>query len=491
MGKNPNNYTHIFKYTGVFGGIQGLNILVGLVRNKLVALLLGPQGMGLVALFNSSVKLLNDSTNLGLPMSAVRKIADAYENGQEADTARMVRLVRSWCLLTALVGTLLCCCLSTMLDAWTFSWGNHVWHFVFLSPLVGLMAVTGGEMAVLKGIRQLGQLARISVYNVLAATALSVPIYWYFGEKGIVPSLVLVGAMQMVLTVWFSCRHFRYRVSLSLAFLSQGIDIVKLGLAFVLAGVVGSGADFLIRSWLNYHASVAMVGLFNAGYMLAVTYAGMVFTALESDYFPRLSAISAQRVELCRLVNSQTEVSLIMITPLLVALIVGIPILLPLLFSSKFLPVAGMIQVSALSMFCKALYLPVEYIPLAKGDSRSYFFLELINDVCMVTAVLVGFNFFGLKGAGYGLLTSAAVEMVVSYLYVRYKYGFILSAALLRTIACFAPWLLAAFLLTFLQVGWGYWLIGMALVVITSVLAARAINEKSEVWKRIKQKLGR
>ena len=132
MGKNPNNYTHIFKYTGVFGGIQGLNILVGLVRNKLVALLLGPQGMGLVALFNSSVKLLNDSTNLGLPMSAVRKIADAYENGQEADTARMVQLVRSWCLLTALVGTLLCCCLSTVLDAWTFSWGNHVWHFVFL-----------------------------------------------------------------------------------------------------------------------------------------------------------------------------------------------------------------------------------------------------------------------------------------------------------------------------------------------------------------------
>lgn len=112
-----------------------------------------------------------------------------------------------------------------------------------------------------------------------------------------------------------------------------------------------------------------------------------------------------------------------------------------------------MIQVSALSMFCKALYLPIEYIPLAKGDSRSYFFLELINDVCMVTAVLVGFNLFGLKGAGYGLLTSAAVEMVVSYLYVRYKYGFILSAALLRTIACFAPWLLAAFLLTFCK--WG------------------------------------
>ena len=36
------NYGHILKYTGVFGGVQGLNILLGLVRNKIVALLLGP-----------------------------------------------------------------------------------------------------------------------------------------------------------------------------------------------------------------------------------------------------------------------------------------------------------------------------------------------------------------------------------------------------------------------------------------------------------------
>ena len=44
--QKENSYGHVLKYTGVFGGVQGLNILMGLVRNKLVALLLGPAGAG-------------------------------------------------------------------------------------------------------------------------------------------------------------------------------------------------------------------------------------------------------------------------------------------------------------------------------------------------------------------------------------------------------------------------------------------------------------
>ena len=48
------SYKHILKYTSVFGTIQGLNILVAMIRNKLVAVILGPGGMGLIALFNST-----------------------------------------------------------------------------------------------------------------------------------------------------------------------------------------------------------------------------------------------------------------------------------------------------------------------------------------------------------------------------------------------------------------------------------------------------
>ena len=68
------SYSHVLKYKGVFGGVQGLNVLIGLVRNKFGAVLLGPDGMGLVSLFNTTVQLISQATHMGISFSAVRQI---------------------------------------------------------------------------------------------------------------------------------------------------------------------------------------------------------------------------------------------------------------------------------------------------------------------------------------------------------------------------------------------------------------------------------
>ena len=76
--EKQNSYTHILKYTGLFGGVQGINILVGLVRNKLVALILGTMGMGFLALYSSTKKLVGDPTKPGFAKSSVRDLSAAY-----------------------------------------------------------------------------------------------------------------------------------------------------------------------------------------------------------------------------------------------------------------------------------------------------------------------------------------------------------------------------------------------------------------------------
>ena len=76
---NTDSYLHILKYISLFGGVQVLNVLIGIVRNKFVAMLLGPQGVGLISLFNSTTKLISDSTNFGISMSAVRNISEDYD----------------------------------------------------------------------------------------------------------------------------------------------------------------------------------------------------------------------------------------------------------------------------------------------------------------------------------------------------------------------------------------------------------------------------
>lgn len=422
--KRADSYRHILKYTSLFGSVQGLSIIVSLARNKLVALLLGPGGMGLVTLFNSVATFISNSTNLGISTSAVKHIS---EIGDPKETAHYINIIRWWCLISGLLGMAVCIALSPLIDSFTFSWGNHTLHYLLLSPMVMLTAMAGGEAAILKGLRRLKALAKAQVMTMLASLAITVPIYYLFGEQGIVPVLVLVALAALIATFVFSNKVCPYRLC-DVKAISEGLPMVRLGVAFMFSAMVGSGAEVLVRSLLNRMADLSAVGLYNAGYMLTFTYAGMVFSAMETDYYPRLSAVNGNSTEESLLANRQMEVSLLLVAPMIVALMLLLPVLIPMLFSNSFVEVVPMAQVAILSMLWKSVTLPIAYIPLARGDSKMFMVLESSYYVVLVALVVVGYRHLGLYGTGVALLLAHIFDLAIEYLTARFRYGYKLAS---------------------------------------------------------------
>lgn len=476
-----NSYEHILKYTGLFGGIQGLNILVSLLRNKCIAVILGPMGMGLMSLFNSTIMLLSNSTNLGLPMSAVRNISAACENDDKQELQRLVTVVRSWCLITALAGMLITIVLCRALNSWSFSWGDHTLHFVMLSPIVAVTAIVGGETAILKGMHSLRPLALVSLIHMVAALIIAVPAFLLFGSAAIIPVLLLTAGVQLLLTLHYSLRLFPYRLSWRREHLGQGADMIRLGMAFVAAGMFGSGADFLIRTFLNNEASLETVGFFNAGYMMTMVYAGMVFSAMETDYFPRLSAVYRDTAQANEAVNRQIEVALLMLSPLLVAFLVGMPIFLPLLYSGQFAPVVGMTQVTVLAMYFRAIKLPIAYLPLAHGDSKSYMLLEAFYDILVVVLVVVLFRRYGLIGAGVAITITTVVDFLFVGVYTHVKYRYRIHWQVLMYLCVQFSLGIAAYVATLLLHGMGYWAAGIALTLISAAVSVVILRKKTQI----------
>ncbi len=491
MEKEKNNisYSHILKYTGLFGGVQGLNILIGLVRNKFVALILGPDGMGLVSLFNSTIRLVSDSTNFGIAMSAVRNVSESIESGDEERLHRVIGTVRTWSLLTALLGMFLCMALSSWLSDWTFSWGDHSLHFVLLSPVVALMAITGGETAILKGGRHLGALAVVSVYNMIFALVCSVPLFYFFGQAGIVPSLFLLALMQCVLTIAYSYKLYRPSFSFSKQYFKEGGDMVRLGTAFVLAGIFGSGAEFILRSYLNNVAELNVVGLYNAGFVLTMTYAGMVFSSMEADYFPRLSGVGELGEELNRMVSRQIEVSLLIISPMLMLFMVVLPVMLPLLFSREFLPMMGMMRFATLAMFFRSINMPMEYIALSRGDSRSYLLLEAAYYMMFLLMAILGWQWGGLTGTGVALLACTVANFMMVLTYVRWRYGYWLSKEVLIYALIQISLAIMTCCFTFMLTGVGYWLSGGLMILASLLVSVRILRSKTHLWSSLKNKV--
>ena len=143
------NYDHVLKYTSVFGGVQGLIILIGLVRNKFMALLLGAGGMGFNALLTSVQNFASQCTNLGISFGAVPRLSGYYEQQRTELVDYYIQVIRLWSMIAAVLGCLFCILVSPLINDLSFTWGNHTLHYAMLGVSVAMIAITGGETAIL------------------------------------------------------------------------------------------------------------------------------------------------------------------------------------------------------------------------------------------------------------------------------------------------------------------------------------------------------
>lgn len=489
--RDSNSYGHVLKYTGIFGGVQGLSILISLVRNKLVAVILGPAGMGLASLFNTAANFLTQATSLGISFSAVRNLSEIIGSGDNGRILRLVKTVRAWSLVASLLGVLVCLAASPLLSRYMFDGESHALEIMMLAPVVAMTTFAGGETALLKGARQLRGLASVQVMMVVVSLITSVPLYLLFGVRGIIPVLQLTALANLLLTMRCSCRLFPLRLRGGMSLPGESTGMVRLGIAFVVSGIFGSGAEMIVRSFLNNAADLGTVGLYNAGYMITVTYAGMVFSAMETDYFPRLSAVNHDTAAVNLAANRQIEVSLLVVAPMLAFLMTALPLLVPLLFSGRFAPVVAMAQAAVLGMYARAMMLPVAYITLAKGHSSAFVVLEGLSAAGLIVAIMACFSRWGLWGAGLAVTLSNVFDLLTILVYARVRYRFRLSRQVVKSLVTLLPTGIVAYTATLLHSVWLGTTVGLAATAVCTALSLRTISRETHLVSKLKNLLTR
>ena len=236
------------------------------------------------------------------------------------------------------------------------------------------------------------------------------------------------------------------------------------------------------------HGSAEDVGYYSNAVVLA-SYVGMlVFSAVETDFFPRLSAVNGDKEKSSKLVDEQTEVLVLLVAPLIVGFIVFLPIIIPLLLRRDFMPMLEMTQWAAMSLFFTALTRPMSFMSLSKGDSFTYLLQELFYDLFMAAAVVLGYQYGGLRLAGIGLFASSVFDWLLNMLITRVRYAYkaqgrvylfaLLHGALIAGTMCF---------LSVLR-GWGYWTIGIVMILVTGSISLYYLNKETNYLQLFIQK---
>ena len=474
----------ILRLTGMLGSVHGFGILSSLVRNKLTAVLLGPAGMGLISLYNTALKLVSDISNLGIPTSSVKCMA-------EVDTGRqkeIVRLTRSLTLFTAVAGMLLMCLCAPLLSRAYFGEEGQSGAFVALSVVVLLSIFSAGEIAVLKGTGFVRAIAHQGVIASVGAVLIVLPFYYYRGVEGIVPALITLQFFVAGVVSCFSMRKFPYRIGIpDKAHYHRARAMVRVGLAFLLTGAVSSAFEFSVRSYMMNFGSLADVGFYNSGYFIVTTYAAVFFAGLDSDFYPQLSSVKGN-AETSALVNARIIVTMQLLSPMLLLFMAAMPLIIPLVYSERFLPAVGYSQLVVLSVLFRGVTLPLEYIALARGRGFVYFLTEGCYSVLTLAGVIVGYHFYGLNGAGWGMAMASAFSLLADCLIVRHYFGYVLTFEIVRLLAeCLLLHLAVLAAMWLLPAGWS---VGITVALVAAGLWRLwlFVRNRTDLLKRKKQK---
>lgn len=472
------SYTQILKSTALIGGSSVVTVLFSVIRNKAMALLLGPAGVGLIGLYSSVADIAYAIAGLGIQASGVRQIAEAVGTGDTERVARTATVLRRTSVVLGLLGALLLAVLAHPIATFTFGDPHYASGILLLSAAILFRLVADGQTALIQGMRDIRTLARINVFAAFFSTVISIPLIYFLGTAGIAVSLVAVAAASLV-TCWWYGRKMRIatRSTSALRVRWEASALLKLGFVFMISGFLTLGAAYAIRIIVLQAEGITAAGLYQAAWTLGGLYASFILQAMGTDFYPRLTAVANDDTECNRLVNEQAQISMLLAGPGLIATLTAAPLVIGLLYSPEFYGAVALLRWICLGMILRIISWPMGFIVLAKGAKGAFFWTEVAATTVHVGLAWLLVGVFGSVGAGAAFFGLYVWHSILIYVIVRRLSGFRWSYENCRLGLVFLPASVLVFAAVTLLPLWPATVIGLLMTMLTGAHSLRVLTE--------------
>ena len=486
------SYGQILKASSIMGGAAGINLLLGMIRTKFVAVLIGTTGVGLLSNFGAVLGLIGALAGLGIQSSGVRDVAVSVGKGDEQAIGRAVLTLRRISWLTGLVGMAVMMLFSPLLSQLTFGSAQYTYDIAALGMIILFANLAGGQMALIQGMRRMGDMARANIFGAGLGTAVAIGCYSALGLRGIVPTLVAVAGIQLVLS-WYFARRVRVpKVALSWKeTLTEANGMVRLGIVFMWNGLLGSAVSYLTVTLITQQISLQAVGIYSAAFALSGMFVNFVLGAMGADYYPRLIAVADDKAAMNRLVNEQTEIGLLLAVPGLLATMAMAPWIIHIFYTSEFLPAVELLQWFILGCLGRVISWPLGFVMLALGKGRWSLLTESSFNIVHIVFIALGLFLFGIEGVALGFCLMYVCYTLAVYLVGGHLIGFKWSAECIKIALMAMPLLIVSLIVSRSLPIWTATIIGTILTIAVSAYSLRGLIQRIGLEHRIIHAIGK
>jgi len=408
----------------VIGSANGVKILLALVRMKVLAVLLGPTGVGLLSIYNSLQGTASTAAGLGMSSSGVRELASS--KGAESDLSRVRRVLLAAHLAQGALAMVAIWLLRHQIAVWLLDSEDYATEVALVGAAVLLTLLMSAHTALLQGLRRIGDLGRVTVLGALGGTAVGVAAVWLFGKEGLIWFVIAQPLTGLGVALFYTQRLPRPtgpRLTLA-AVWSTWKPMAKLGSAFMFGGLLTAGTLLLVRGRIAQELGLDAAGQFAAAWGITMTYVGFLLSAMAADYYPRLAEVIGDRPAAIGLMNDQAQLGLAIGGPVLLLLIGLAPWAITLLYSAEFEDAVTLLQWQTVGNVFKLASWALGFSIVAAARARMFFFLQANFNLIFLFILWPTLSKYGIISAGPSFAIAYMVHFMIVNGIVRHVHGF-------------------------------------------------------------------
>jgi antigen flippase len=474
--ENTSSYLQIFKSTAIIGGASVINIVLRIIRTKILAMLLGPTGIGLMGIYSSIMTTTVAVVGCGLSSSGVRQIAEAQATNDQVMIANTRKALLWLTGILAILGALFLLLLGNEISFRTFGNYQHQIAIAILSIGVFMSVLGGSQGAVLQGLRRIGDVARINIIGALSGTILAVLFIYALGERGIACFLAATAITTLLVSWYYVSKISRGIAEIKISGIKKQTSmLLRLGFVFMSTGFLAEGTQYVIRVLINQELGLEATGYFHAAWSISMLYVGFILSAMGTDFYPRLSALSSDHIAMKRLVNEQAEVALLLGGPVIVGMLTFTPLVTSVLYAPAFASSNVVLRWQVIGTLFKVISWPMSFIILAKGYGLIYFFSEFVWYLLYITGIFLSIKSIGLVSTGVSFAAAYFIYIFIVYFIAVRMINFALYVKNVAMIVIMSICVFLIFFLSYISTNISYFAGGI-LTVMFSIYSMEELN---------------
>ncbi|MEW6083119.1 MAG: hypothetical protein AB1607_00855 [Chloroflexota bacterium] len=416
----------MLRLIATLGGIQVLAVFFNVLRSKLLAVLLGPEGIGAASVVDQATVLVLQVSAFSLPFASVRFLSRSHSQGTDAFRRTYSGLLSAVVMLTS-IGAAIALAVVFFQPAWLgaeLSTYRNLYVPALLSiPAMALhyfmvQVLAAAQQARLSGLFIL-VIAIVQTLGALVGTRMDGLTGYYWAT--LISNYLLVGGIVLFLRRKFSLPLIDPQADLRRE-IRMNPDIVTYTLIMFSISYILPLSNILSRLAILRNFGEAQTGLMQAAIALAAAL-NMILNPANGMYLtPMMNRADSAAQKISTALEFQRK--LLLVLPIVaVPMVLFAPVLLFLFYSSRFVEVSQYFYLFVIAQFIALLAGIAQAVLIGLSDLKVYVFMVGLGQLSLGLIAWQLAPHWGINGVAVGYIFSSVAILLMCNIRLTVRHG--------------------------------------------------------------------